>query len=51
MRNHPAFLNADTSIRLYSNVTATLQLRLCAVFTFARPVSTVLEITPPHHIR
>ena len=48
MRNQPAFLNADTAIRLHSNVTATLQLqRLCAVFTFARPVSTVLETSPP----
>ena len=46
MRNHPAFLNADTSIRLHSNVTATLPPRLCAVSLFARGVdTTVLSIT------
>ena len=47
MRNHPAFLNADTAIRLHSNVTATLQMqRLCAVSLFARGVdATVLSIT------
>ena len=47
MRNHPAFILADTPIRLHSNVTATLQMRPRAVFTFARPVSTVLETSPP----
>ena len=51
MRNHPAFILADTAIRLHSNVTATLQMRPRAVFTFARPVSTVLETSPPHAIR
>ena len=57
MRNHPAFLNADTAIRLHSNVTATLQLRLCAESLFARCVdATVLAFTtllktppPPSH--
>ena len=57
MRNHPAFLNADTAIRLHSDVTATLQLqRLCAVSLFARGVdTTVLSFTtllttpPPSH--
>ena len=44
MRNQPAFLNADTPIRLHSDVTATLQ--LCAVSLFARGVdTTVLSFT------
>ena len=54
MRNQPAFLNADTPIRLHSDVTATLQ--LCAVSLFARGVdTTVLSFTtllttpPPSH--
>ena len=54
VRNQPAFLNADTPIRLHSDVTATLQ--LCAVSLFARGVdATVLSFTtllttpPPSH--